>query len=347
MAFFPSPLWSNRLQLLWVSFTVLFIAIGEYYTSRWISSVLVTIGALLILLIITQILHVKDISKTRPTLLLAFISILFLGKEALNVYSDKLALLFCLLVALCLAILVWSNDDKFTYYLKTLLFTILIFLVLLSFSQLISTLSIKYLISEHNIPKEIYIISPHALGMTIGIMLGASFSNSLIKTNNDDINITKLLLCFALFYILAIWASYSFNNLRIEMLTTNNKIGLLYTAIYTFFQLSITITSMAYYVIKRKNTLSFLSQWTEFLLLIPLVIATISTTVNSVFYTIGNELVYPIILSFAIEWFSSFLLVATILLSSKLVSMISNWAHYQEIMYNKALNADAKNNRAG
>lgn len=337
MSYFPSEIWNTRLQLLWLGFTVFFVLIGEFFKDRWVSSLLATFGALLILLMVSQILHSVNLVKSRPTFLLAFASILVLGQESLKVYDDKLAFVFCLILALSLGVLAWVENERLSRLIRVKIFTVLVLVVYLSFSQLIITILIKHFISIGLLSSKVYLIAPHALGMNIGFLIGSLFALKLTGIDNAGASRAYNMFTFSFYYLLGAWASFEFNDRRLYGVQSETLGVVLYVSSYLLLVTSMTILTTKKYVVDKLSIIKGVSPYVEFLVLIPIVMSIVLSATTYVYYFLGGMKEYPIFNGLLAEWIVNFFLILVVLLGSKTVSALSCWSLNQQLKHNNAI----------
>lgn len=320
---FTSPIWNHRLQLIWVAFTGLYVTVGAVNSAIWVSSIMITLGALLIVISVAQILPNTNIDSARPTLLLAFASLLFLTQESINVYNDRLAAIFAATIAVSSGLLAWVESESLSRRLKQTVFSVLILLVLTSFTQLIVTISLKHFISKQLLPPQVYIIAPHALGISTGIMLGFSAGRFLVSANLSSLKKRFFLGAFIFFFVIATLTGFAFNDRRILNLVSNREAGYVYAALYTFIYLSL-FSGASYSYLHRVNITRFrLPLFVDFIFVMPIVLAAATTSVNTLFFALSKKQLFPVIESFLSEFFAAAFLSCALLFGFRFVRFLS------------------------
>ena len=299
-----SPIWNHRIQILWIAFTAFYITTGAFFSHRWISSVMITIGALLVLLINCHILHETIIDKARPTLLLAFASCLFLAQESTKVYKDDLGTIFSIIIGLSCGITAWVDDEKLMESLKTTVFSVLIFLITTSVTQLSCTVSIKKLITYNLLPQCIYIISPHTFGIMLGIFIGFSFGTKLIDYSDEKINATKIIMVFVTIYLVTISVNTIFNLERLKFIFKSPFVYIPYTLLYTLFPFLIITLAVSIFIKKRNIFTNLINKRILFLLIMPMLLILANSTVNFIFIKVISNIDISVIESLMSEFIS-------------------------------------------
>jgi len=337
---YTRPIWNYRLQLLWVAFTALYISVGTFYIDQWVSSLMVTMGAILILALVAHILPSKDISSVRPTLLLAFASCLFLTQESLNVYEDELAAAFSAIIGVCCALLAWIEHEQASKILRRMVFSVLILLVATSISQLLATLIIKSMISHQVVREEVYIIAPHSLGVAAGAMLGFSYGSYLVKNSPHNLVLWRTILSFVVFFILATITGYLFNDKRIALISSEIVVGVAYTAVYTFLYLIIVLKFVAIYITNNNSTRIKIPCLVDFLVFLPIVICLSSLATNALFFAHFSPIDYPFIESFFTDLLSNCFLAVVLASSFAAIRWSTRLLHEDFERHNKSKGID-------
>ncbi len=331
--YFPSTLWNSRLQLLWLSFTALHIVIGsELSDAKWISSVLTTLGALLILLLITHILHARDLTTTRPTLLLAFASLLVLGQEAVATYQDHLAMVFCLVVALVLGLLTWLQNQRLSRLMREMAFCMLTFIVLVSFTQLLVTEGIKWMIGLGWLSARVYVIAPHALGICVAITLSVMFFRNIFgKTASRSV--LRRTLSFTGFTIMAVWASLTFNASRIHALELALVAEYLFVFLYVISNIGISSVGTYFFLNRRNQPGAFLGHAAQFILIFAAVNSLFNGTILFLLYVMTRNAAGSIVDIYLAEGLAQACLYTAICCAIVVVTKLSEWAATQQRLH--------------
>lgn len=108
---FYDPVWSSRLQILWVLFTGAYLIIGALTEARVVSSILAVIGGVLITAVFAHVLLEDQLERLQSLLLIAMAACLFLAHESAKTFSDYLATIFASIFALMVMRLLWAAES--------------------------------------------------------------------------------------------------------------------------------------------------------------------------------------------------------------------------------------------
>lgn len=325
---FTSDIWNHRLQLLWILFTAFYVLVGKNFEEQWISSVMTTIGAILILCLVAHILPKKDISEERPTLILAFASSVYLSQESLKEYNDLLAAIFSAIVGACCAGLAWIEDKTISKIFKRVLFVVLFLAVISSFSQLLVTITIQKLILNNYLSQEVFVIAPHAMGIGAGMMLGFAFGLFIYTNSNQQINRKRVITSFVAFFLLGALTGYRFNNVRITYFFDDLYIGYIYSIIFVganyiilllgFYNLAIMKKDLDQNAFEKKYKIIFSTA---------LSVALMNTCINKWFFLLFGKIDYSITKGLMIEIFNQGVFCLAMLYSFIAVRKLARYLH--------------------
>ena len=236
------PIWEARLQAIWIFFTACYISIGNVYSSRWISSLIITIAGMLLLLLVCHSVASKDKSRNKNTLLVAVAACLFISFESYKTYKDFAGSIFAAIFALSISLIVWIKDDdpkivRVIYAVILMLVSMLIF----SLIQLLSTVSIKQLWFINYVETTGVYVAPHVVGIVVGMCVSLILDKRIIeKTIQVEViryDFKYRLLRLLIFPLLGFYLVYLFNYNSVSSALKDELDTILLISLHFFIQL--------------------------------------------------------------------------------------------------------------
>ena len=218
---FSDEIWLLRIQLLWIMYTLVYIFFGVYYHNAAISSLLITIGAALITMLMLHNFIEDNTNKITNTLYIALVSWAFLIEKSISDHKDYIGGVFAIVFSSLVGWILWMRQDNpKKRHLQYTIFIVMLTAVICSLVQLIVNVSIKF-IDEELIPRSAYyIVGYHGFGTAVAIIGSLWYGSRLlpvifprIHTMNGELD-TKIP-CIALFLILVTGVFYG-NQTRIH-----------------------------------------------------------------------------------------------------------------------------------
>ena len=275
------PIWDTRLQAIWIIYAGVYsLAAADLPSYRWIESIIITVGGLLVIILLCQTLIAKDHIASRKTLLVAFGSLIFILQKSADPYHDYTGTLYASIFGIFVLIPLWLLDANSARE-QIILLSILAITAGAMFSlvQLGATLVVKWIIVISSLPAGSLLIAPHVAGIAAG-MSAFLFSNSFLLRDwarTSDAYGSRLLTTLVVVFLYGFGAfitTYS-NWATIIHGVKSNRAGLCLGVIY-FFTLSASITCyLSVYRIKCKRKFMLRSIALVFMAVI---LATITTS---------------------------------------------------------------------
>lgn len=281
---FAADIWNTRLQIIWIFFAAIYLAIGAFAPSRFISSLLVTLGATIICAFFAHSLVIKEAEKSRSSLMIAFVSCFFLAEQSHSVFNDSGGSFFNLVFGLMCALLLWYEDQRKARDSLAIRFFVTVTLgIVCSYTLLLVNLLTKLYV-KHGFDNEgYYLIAPHTTGILGGMGLGlfagiACFGGPQSKL--DRAGKRNLLLLSAAIVIIVTCIQFFGNRHRLENHSQSLARNLLFCALYS----TPYILFPAFLMRKFCNRKRLLGN--SFMFLAPLVISVASSATAYLFF--GN-----------------------------------------------------------
>jgi hypothetical protein len=241
---FAQPIWDIRLQAAWITFTGIYLIAGskimEYMAHpRWVSSLFLTIAAVLVLLLVCHTVVAKDKSASRKTLLVALTACLFFVQKSGETYHDNNGVIFATIFSVIILSLVWLRDESaLREQIKFDTISVLVATIIFSIVGLMSTFLERLLIEAQHVSENRMLIAPHVSIIMVGAAVFYLLDNYIAeRTNSIELFRYSFLDCFIRSLIAVVIAVAVVHITNIERLTDsilNTRIGVVFTAGYVF-----------------------------------------------------------------------------------------------------------------
>lgn len=164
------------IQCSWLWLTVIYYIFSTFYPERYVSSLLISVGGLLLSAYYYSIREQEDEEKVYGTILTIVTGSIFLSLEAFRSFTDYLAGVMAALTAITSTFLIVLFRHKRLYYRVSMFNGYFVFVTsLVSMLTLHSTIIIRDLIVPRSGGQELLIIAPHATSILWAIYISWLF----------------------------------------------------------------------------------------------------------------------------------------------------------------------------
>lgn len=253
------PVWDSRLQVLWVMLALFFSFVDDKIPGKTgLSSLIILIGAVLILFLLLHVWVCGISDRTRQTLIVALASSSFLVSESSLKFKDYGDAFFSIIFSTIIAILLWIPDNHIIrkkWTLKSIIVMTLI--VWISLIQLGTTILLKYFLKQLSESSDYMIYGPQGVGafyaLGIGIIMDWYMLSENVNSESDNnLKDRYILYKSILFGLFTVPIGYYIEP-KIIKIYNNYQWALLTTTMYATLAIPICILGFKQFHVDRNN----------------------------------------------------------------------------------------------